>query len=73
MIENSLLLVAGLTVGVVAALIAVLPHWLSGGASVPWISLAFTLALVLAVGLGAGLLAVRATLRAELLPALREE
>ncbi|MEX2114570.1 MAG: ABC transporter permease [Pirellulales bacterium] len=73
MIENSLLLLAGLAVGVFAALVAVLPHWLSGGASVPWLSLAATLSTVLVVGLLAGLFAVRATLRAELLPALREE
>jgi ABC-type lipoprotein release transport system permease subunit len=73
MIENALLLAGGLGVGVVAALVAVLPHWLFGGASVPWRSLALTLALVLIVGLLAGLVAVRATLHAELLPALREE
>ena len=45
----------------------------AGGAGVPWLSLAATLALVLVVGLAAGLFAVRATLRAELLPALRQE
>jgi len=73
MIENALLLVGGLGVGILAALVAVLPHWLGGGASVPWLSLAATLATVLIVGLLAGLLAVRATLRAELIPALREE
>ncbi len=73
MIENSLLLLAGLAVGVFAALVAVLPHWLGGGASVPWLSLAGTLTTVLVVGLLAGLFAVRATLRAQLLPALREE
>lgn len=73
MIENALLLVGGLGVGIAAALVAVLPHWLSGGAEIPWLSLAATLAVVLIVGLAAGLLAVRATLRAELLPALREE
>jgi putative ABC transport system permease protein len=73
MIENALLLVGGLGVGILAALVAVLPHWLGGGASVPWLSLAATLAAVLVVGLLAGLLAVRATLRAELIPALREE
>ena len=73
MIENALLLIGGLGVGVAAALVAVLPHWLGGGAGVPWLSLAATLAVVLLVGLAAGGLAVRATLRAELLPALREE
>ncbi len=73
MLENALLLVAGLGVGVAAALVAVLPHWLSGGATVPWASLAATLALVLVVGLLAGLVAVRATLTGDLIPALREE
>jgi ABC-type antimicrobial peptide transport system permease subunit len=73
MIENALLLVGGLGLGIVAALVAVLPHWLGGGASVPWLWLAGTLALVLIVGLLAGHVAVRATTRAELLPALREE
>jgi ABC-type lipoprotein release transport system permease subunit len=73
MIENALLLVGGLGVGVFAALVAVLPHWLAGGATVPWLSLALTLSTVLIVGLLAGLVAVRASLRAELLPALREE
>jgi ABC-type antimicrobial peptide transport system permease subunit len=73
MLENSLLLVGGLAVGILAALVAVLPHWLGGGATVPWLSLALTLATVLVVGLLAGLIAVRATLRCELLPALRQE
>ena len=73
MIENALLLFGGLGAGLVAALVAVLPHWLSGGASVPWLSLALTLAVVLIVGLLAGLVAVRSALRAQLLPALREE
>jgi ABC-type antimicrobial peptide transport system permease subunit len=73
MLENTLLLAGGLLVGVVAALVAVLPHWLGGGANVPWLSLLATLAVVLVVGLLAGLLAVRATLRAALIPALRED
>jgi putative ABC transport system permease protein len=71
MLENGLLLLAGLGVGVLAALVAVLPHLLSRTASIPWSSLAVTLALVLSVGLFAGLLAVRAVLRAPLLAALR--
>lgn len=73
MIENALLLIGGLGVGVLAALVAVLPHWLAGGATVPWLSLVLTLSTVWLVGLLAGLVAVRASLRAELLPALREE
>ena len=73
MLENVLLLCAGLGCGVAAALAAVLPHLIFGGASIPAGSLAATLAAVLAVGLAAGLLAVRAALTAPLLPALREE
>lgn len=72
-LENLLLLVGGLKVGVFAALVAVLPHWLAGGAAVPWLSLAATLLTVLVVGMLAGLIAVRYTLRADLVPALRAE
>ncbi len=72
-LENIVLLVGGLALGVLAALVAVLPHWILGGASIPWLSLAGTLAAVLVVGLLASLLAVRATVRAELIPALRAE
>jgi len=73
MLENGLLLVAGLAAGVIAAAVAVLPHLFAGGASIPWGSLAGTLALVLAVGLIAGLAAVRAVLTTPLLAALRQE
>ncbi len=73
LLENLILLVSGLALGVLAALVAVLPHWVLGGASIPWLSLAATLAAVLIAGLLASLLAVRATLRAELIPALRAE
>jgi hypothetical protein len=71
MLENALLLLGGLATGIVAALVAVLPHLIAGGAAIPWPSLATTLALVLTVGLLAGLAAVRATLTAPLLAALR--
>ncbi len=73
LIEHTVLLTAGLGVGVVAAILAVLPHLLTRSGSLPWASLAGTLAVVLIVGLAAGLLAVRAVLRAPLLPTLREE
>jgi putative ABC transport system permease protein len=71
--ENALLLVAGLTVGTVAALVAVAPHLAPGGAHLPWLSIIATLALVLVVGLGAGMWAVRAALRAPVLATLRGE
>lgn len=73
MIENGLLLLSGLAVGIVAALVAVWPHLASGGASLPWRSLGVTLSLVIVVGLAAGLTAVRAALATPLLPALRGE
>ena len=72
-LENSLLLVGGLGAGTLAALIALLPHFFSGGATIPWASLGGTLLLVLLVGLIAGLAAVRTVLAAPLVPALRGE
>ncbi len=71
--ENVLLLLAGLAAGVVAAVIAVLPHMFGGGAAIPFTELASMFALVLLVGIAAGWLAARATLRVPLLAALREE
>ncbi len=73
MLENGLLLVAGLGGGLLAALVAVLPHLVTRAASIPWLWLAGTLGLVLAVGLIAGLAAVRVILTAPLLAALRQE
>jgi ABC-type antimicrobial peptide transport system permease subunit len=73
MLENGFLLFGGLGIGVVAALVAVLPHIVAGGATIPWTSLAVSMFAVLFVGLVAGLAAVRSTLRAPLLSALREE
>jgi hypothetical protein len=73
LLENVLLLVAGLGTGVLAALLAVLPHIFGDGAGIPLIELASMLAIVTLVGLVAGSLAARATLRVPLLAALREE
>jgi putative ABC transport system permease protein len=71
MLENAALLCFGLGTGILAALVAILPNLLKGDASIPWLSLAGTLVLVLAVGLLAGMTAVRASLQAPLLEALR--
>ena len=71
--ENLLLLVLGLGVGLLAALVAVLPHLVGRGASVPLGQLTAIFALVLAAGLAASLVAMRGVLRAPILPALREE
>jgi ABC-type antimicrobial peptide transport system permease subunit len=73
MIENNLLLISGLGVGVMASLVAIMPHLLAGGARFAWLSLIGTLALVVAVGFVAGLAAVCAALRAPVIAALRGE
>jgi hypothetical protein len=71
--ENVILLLAGLVTGVLAAIVAVLPHALAGGAGVPFAMLGATLGAVLFAGLISGSWAIRATLRAPLLAALRGE
>jgi putative ABC transport system permease protein len=70
--ENALLLVAGLTIGVAAALVSVAPH-VVGGAAVPWLRLAAILGLVLVVGLGVASAATAGILRVPVIPALRRE
>jgi ABC-type antimicrobial peptide transport system permease subunit len=73
LLENTGLLVAGLLTGTIAALVAVLPHMLVGGASVPLLDLAVMLTIVLAVGVLSSLLSVRSALNTPLLAALRSE
>ncbi len=73
LLENIMLLLAGLATGVVAALLAVVPHMFGGGASVPFQSFGVMLLIVFIVGIIAGTWAARATLRVPLLAALREE
>ena len=69
--ENGFLLLFGIATGTITALLAVLPHLLSGMAEPPWAALTATLLLILAVGLLAGAAAVAAGLRSPLTPALR--
>jgi ABC-type lipoprotein release transport system permease subunit len=71
--ETLAVLLAGLGVGILAALVAVLPHLAGHGAAIPWRWLLAMLGLVLAAGLLASLAAVRALARRPLLTALREE
>ena len=73
LIENGLLLVAGLAIGTVAALVTAAPHLLSEGAHVPWGQIGGTLAGILAFGLAACAAASVAALRIPLLPALKAE
>ena len=71
LLENVYLLAAGLATGVFAALVAVLPHKLAGGANTPLGLLAWELVGVFVVGLLAGWAAVRSTARAPVVAALR--
>jgi len=73
MLEHTTLLIGGMLTGVVAAFVAVLPHWLVGGASLPEQSVTWLLAAVVITGLVSGFAAVNATLRAPLVGALRGE
>jgi ABC-type antimicrobial peptide transport system permease subunit len=72
LLESSVLLLGGLATGLLAAAVAVLPHLLSGGATIPWLGLTGTLLIVLATGLLASRAAVRAAVRAPVVEALRE-
>jgi ABC-type antimicrobial peptide transport system permease subunit len=71
--ENGFLLLLGLAAGTVAALLSVAPFLIAGAGELPLARLMGLLLLVQIVGLAAGALAVRATLRAPLIPALRRE
>jgi putative ABC transport system permease protein len=71
LLENLVLLVCGLALGTLAALVAVLPQMLLGAARVPLSDLAVMLGVVLVVGVATGFIAVRATLKAPLVGALR--
>lgn len=73
LVENAGLLIAGMLVGTVTALISVAPHLSSAQADVNWASLAGVLAAVLAVGLVACAAGARATVRGDLIEALRTE
>jgi putative ABC transport system permease protein len=73
LLENLVLLIGGLALGAVAALVAVLPQMLLGAARVPLADLAAMLGVVLVAGVATGFIAVRATLKAPLVSALRGE
>ena len=73
MLENIALLLGGLAIGIIAALVAVLPHALFGGARPPLAELAIMLGIVAVVGCIVGWLSVRSTLQAPLIAALRGE
>jgi len=71
--EHGMLLFVGLAVGVISALIAVLPALLSPGAEVPYVSLSVTLGAVLLSGAVWTFVAASFALRGQLLDGLRSE
>ena len=71
--EHLILLLGGLGIGLFAALLAVLPHGWTGGASPPWSTLVGVLGTILLVGLGTGGLAVNRVMTQPTLEALRDE
>lgn len=71
--ENGFLLLLGVAIGTLSALAAVSPNLVSGGAAVPWLSLAATLGAVILVGMLASAAAVRLALRIPMLPALKAQ
>ncbi len=73
LIENGLLLVAGLIIGTVAALVTAAPHLLAEGAAIPWAQIFGTLAAILLFGLAACTVASVAALRIPLLGTLKAE
>jgi putative ABC transport system permease protein len=72
-IELFLLLSCGLGVGVVSALAAVLPHMFSAGVQPPFAALGAWLLVILVTGMLAGVFAVRRTISAPVVSALRGE
>ena len=72
--ENTTLLLVGIVIGVVAAIISISPLFVTGEASPrPLLRVAGMLIGVVVVGYFAGALAIRSTLRAPIVPALRNE
>jgi ABC-type lipoprotein release transport system permease subunit len=72
--ENSAILFFGLAIGVVSALVSISPLFVTGEASLrPLVRVAAFLLGVIVVGMFAGALAIRSTLRAPIVPALRNE
>ncbi len=71
--ENIVLLVAGLFIGITAALVAVVPQLLTRAGIVPWAPLGTIFAAVLVTGLLVSLAAMRGVVRTPILVALREE
>ncbi len=73
LVENAALLIAGVIAGLISAGVAIAPTVLRNASTIPWASLSLTIGAVLVIGMAAGVAAVVPTLRAPLIPALRNE
>ena len=71
LLENLWLLFAGMAVGVFSALVTTLPHFLVGGASIPWLDLAILFAVISVFGLLAAYIASRTIASLPLIDSLR--
>ncbi len=71
--ENTFLILSGLSIGTLSAFLAVMPHLLSLGSSMPIISLIGTILTILVVGVGSNWLAIQMTTQLPLLPTLKSE
>lgn len=71
--ENALTLVAGLVIGAVCALVAILPAITSHGGHVAAVSMAAWILIILATGITAAFIATMLMIRLPLIPALRSE
>ncbi len=71
--ENAVLVVMGLTAGVIPAFVAIAPHLINRPQAIAWPSVIATILGTLIVGIGGGAAALIPTLKTPLLPALRSE
>ncbi|HMP77935.1 MAG TPA: ABC transporter permease [Pirellulaceae bacterium] len=70
-LEQVVLLGWGLSIGILSAIITVLPHWWLGGATVPWGQLGVIFLIIIAIGLVVGVWSARKVMRLDLIPSLR--
>lgn len=73
LLEHGGLAGLGLLAGAVAALVAMVPQLAAADSSVNWLGLGVALATVLVAGLGANVVAIRRSLRRDLIEGLRHE
>lgn len=71
LVENAVLLGGGLVVGLIAAAVALIPHWAPQEARVPWATLLALLATIALAGMAAAWFSTRRALEAPIVPALR--